>query len=89
MGLAWPVCGGAINFRSIFGGKERWHKRGLLAYGGVLMSALLYYYAIHFLGTRFKFLMAIEGFAFDDILDSFGKELQELVPEEASESGKP
>ncbi|MEH7217762.1 MFS transporter [Bacillus toyonensis] len=76
--------GGAVIAALIFGGKERWHKRGLLAYGGVLISgfALLVMPFISW-APALIFLMAIEGFGMMIFGLIWETSLQELVPEEA------
>ncbi|PGA94469.1 MFS transporter [Bacillus toyonensis] len=78
-GLGMASSGGLI-----FGGKERWHKRGLLAYGGVLISgfALLVMPFITW-APALIFLMAIEGFGMMIFGLIWETSLQELVPEEA------
>lgn len=76
--------GGAVIAALIFGGKERWQKRGLLAYGGVLISgfALLVMPFISW-APALIFLMAIEGFGMMIFGLIWETSLQELVPEEA------
>lgn len=76
--------GGAVIAALIFGGKERWHKRGLLAYGGVLISgfALLVMPFIYW-APALIFLMAIEGFGMMIFGLIWETSLQELVLEEA------
>ncbi|OUB28686.1 MFS transporter [Bacillus thuringiensis serovar yunnanensis] len=83
LGMAFSG-GGAVIAALIFGGKERWHKRGLLAYGGVLMSgiALLIMPFISW-APALIFLMAIEGFGMMIFGLIWETSLQELVPEEA------
>lgn len=75
---------GAVIAALIFGGKERWHKRGLLAYGGVLISgcALLIMPFIAWAPALIG-LMAIEGFGMMIFGLIWETSLQELVPEEA------
>ncbi|EEK79504.1 MFS transporter [Bacillus cereus] len=76
--------GGAVIAALIFGGRERWHKRGLLAYGGVLISgiALLIMPFVSWAPVLI-FLMAIEGFGMMIFGLIWETSLQELVPEEA------
>lgn len=83
LGMAFSG-GGAVIAALIFGGKELWHKRGLLAYGGVLMSgiALLIMSFISW-APALIFLMAIEGFGMMIFGLIWETSLQELVPEEA------
>ncbi|MBE5105190.1 MFS transporter [Bacillus thuringiensis] len=84
-GLGMASSGvGAVIAALIFGGKERWHKRGLLAYGGVLISgcALLIMLFIAWAPGLIG-LMAIEGFGMMVFGLIWETSLQELVPEEA------
>ncbi|KAA0767395.1 MFS transporter [Bacillus sp. AR2-1] len=84
-GLGMASSGvGAVIAALIFGGKERWRKRGLLAYGGVLISgcALLIMPFITW-GPALIGLMAIEGFGMMIFGLIWETSLQELVPEEA------
>ncbi|MEI3895525.1 MULTISPECIES: MFS transporter [Bacillus] len=75
---------GAVIAALIFGGRERWSKRGLLAYGGVLISgcALLIMPFIAWAPVLIG-LMAIEGFGMMVFGLIWETSLQELVPEEA------
>ncbi|MBJ7945751.1 MFS transporter [Bacillus toyonensis] len=76
--------GGAVIAALIFGGKERWHKRGLLAYGGVLISGFtLLVMPFIYWAPALIFLMAIEGFGMMIFGLIWETSLQELVPEEA------
>ncbi|UFH99417.1 MFS transporter [Bacillus toyonensis] len=76
--------GGAVIAALIFGGKERWHKRGLLAYGGVLISGFtLLVMPFIYWAPALIFLMAIEGFGMMIFGLIWETGLQELVPEEA------
>ncbi|MCC2324224.1 MFS transporter [Bacillus wiedmannii] len=84
-GLGMASSGvGAVIAALIFGGRERWHKRGLLAYGGVLISgcALLIMPFIAWAPALIG-LMAIEGFGMMIFGLIWETSLQELVPEEA------
>ncbi|PHB03413.1 MFS transporter [Bacillus wiedmannii] len=84
-GLGMASSGvGAVIAALIFGGRERWHKRGLLAYGGVLISgcALLIMPFITWAPALIG-LMAIEGFGMMIFGLIWETSLQELVPEEA------
>ncbi|PFY96632.1 MFS transporter [Bacillus wiedmannii] len=84
-GLGMASSGvGAVIAALIFGGKERWRKRGLLAYGGVLISgcALLIMPFITWAPALIG-LMAIEGFGMMIFGLIWETSLQELVPEEA------
>lgn len=83
LGMAFSG-GGAVIAALIFGGKERWQKRGLLAYGGVLISgiALLIMPFISW-APALIVLMAIEGFGMMIFGLIWETSLQELVPEEA------
>lgn len=84
-GLGMASSGvGAVIAALIFGGRERWHKRGLLAYGGVLISgcALLIMPFIAWAPALIA-LMAIEGFGMMIFGLIWETSLQELVPEEA------
>ncbi|MED1409828.1 MULTISPECIES: MFS transporter [Bacillus] len=84
-GLAMASSGGgAVIAALIFGGKQQWHKRGLLAYGGVLISglALLIMPFITWAPALIA-LMAIEGFGMMIFGLIWETSLQELVPEEA------
>ncbi|KKZ92276.1 MFS transporter [Bacillus wiedmannii] len=84
-GLGMASSGvGAVIAALIFGGRERWHKRGLLAYGGVLISgcALLIMPFIAWAPALIG-LMAIEGFGIMIFGLIWETSLQELVPEEA------
>ncbi|PEM52470.1 MFS transporter [Bacillus wiedmannii] len=84
-GLGMASSGvGAVIAALIFGGKERWRKRGLLAYGGVLISgcALLIMPFITWAPALIG-LMAIEGFGMMVFGLIWETSLQELVPEEA------
>ncbi|KAA0783619.1 MFS transporter [Bacillus wiedmannii] len=84
-GLGMASSGvGAVIAALIFGGRERWHKRGLLAYGGVLISgcALLIMPFIAWAPALIG-LMAIEGFGMMIFGLTWETSLQELVPEEA------
>ncbi|MCP9279493.1 MFS transporter [Bacillus wiedmannii] len=84
-GLGMASSGvGAVIAALIFGGRERWHKRGLLAYGGVLISgcALLIMPFITWAPALIG-LMAIEGFGMVIFGLIWETSLQELVPEEA------
>ncbi|MEK4212564.1 tetracycline resistance protein [Bacillus wiedmannii] len=84
-GLGMAFSGvGAVIAALIFGGRERWHKRGLLAYGGVLISgcALLIMPFIAWAPALIG-LMAIEGFGMMIFGLIWETSLQELVPEEA------
>ncbi|WP_242235308.1 MFS transporter [Bacillus cereus group sp. BfR-BA-01316] len=76
--------GGAVIAALIFGGKQQWHKRGLLAYGGVLISgmALLIMPFVSWAPALIG-LMAIEGFGIMIFGLIWETSLQELVPEEA------
>lgn len=75
---------GAVVAALIFGGRQRWHKRGLLAYGGVLISGMslllmpFVSWAPGLIG-----LMALEGFGIMIFGLIWETSLQELVPEEA------
>ena len=75
--------GGAVIAALIFGGKELWHKRGLLAYGGVLMSGIALLIMPFISWHALIFLMAIEGFGMMIFGLIWETSLQELVPEEA------
>ena len=84
-GLGMACSGaGAIVAALIFGGRQRWHKRGLLAYGGVLISGMslllmpFVSWAPGLIG-----LMALEGFGIMIFGLIWETSLQELVPEEA------
>lgn len=84
-GLGMAASGaGAVIAALIFGGRQRWHKRGLLAYGGVLISgmALLIMPFVSWAPTLIG-LMAIEGFGIMIFGLIWETSLQELVPEEA------
>ncbi|MES5926187.1 MFS transporter [Bacillus cereus group sp. MG9] len=84
-GLGMAGAGaGAVIAALIFGGRQRWHKRGLLAYGGVLISgmALLIMPFVSWAPTLIG-LMAIEGFGIMIFGLIWETSLQELVPEEA------
>ncbi|MES5954468.1 MFS transporter [Bacillus fungorum] len=84
-GLGMASSGvGAVIAALIFGGRERWHKRGILAYGGVLISgcALLIMPFITWAPALIA-LMAIEGFGMMIFGLVWETSLQELVPEEA------
>ncbi|PEI65589.1 MFS transporter [Bacillus wiedmannii] len=84
-GLGMASSGvGAVIAALIFGGKERWRKRGLLGYGGVLISgcALLIMPFITWAPALIG-LMAIEGFGMMIFGLIWETSLQELVPEEA------
>ncbi|HHT7190016.1 TPA: MFS transporter [Bacillus cereus] len=76
--------GGAVVAALIFGGKQQWHRRGLLAYGGVLISgmALLIMPFVSWAPGLIA-LMAIEGFGMMIFGLIWETSLQELVPEEA------
>ncbi|MGE7884614.1 MFS transporter [Bacillus sp. NPDC094077] len=76
--------GGAVIAALMFGGKQQWQKRGLLAYGGVLISglALLIMPFISWAPVLIV-LMAIEGFGMMIFGLIWETSLQELVPEEA------
>ncbi|MDM5188073.1 MFS transporter [Bacillus sp. DX4.1] len=83
LGMAFSG-GGAVVAALIFGGKQQWHKRGLFAYGGVLISGLALLimpfvsWAPGLIG-----LMAVEGFGIMIFGLIWETSLQELVPEEA------
>lgn len=84
-GLGMAASGaGAVIAALIFGGRQRWHKRGLLAYGGVLISgmALLIMPFVSWAPALIG-LMAIEGFGIMIFGLIWETSLQELVPEEA------
>ncbi len=84
-GLGMASSGvGAVVAALIFGGRERWYKRGILAYGGVLISgcALLIMPFITWAPVLIV-LMAIEGFGMMIFGLIWETSLQELVPEEA------
>ena len=84
-GLGMAFSGGAVIAINIWW-KELWHKRGLLAYGGVLMSgiALLIMPFISW-APALIFLMAIEGFGMMIFGLIWETSLQELVPKKHSE----
>ncbi|OOQ96638.1 MFS transporter permease [Bacillus cereus] len=75
---------GAVIAALIFGGRQQWHKRGLLAYGGVLISgmALLIMPFVSWAPALIG-LMVIEGFGIMIFGLIWETSLQELVPEEA------
>lgn len=83
LGMAFSG-GGAVVAALIFGGKQQWHKRGLLAYGGVLISgmALLMMPFVSWAPALIG-LMAIEGFGIMIFGLIWETSLQELVPEES------
>ncbi|MGG0204078.1 MFS transporter [Bacillus mycoides] len=84
-GLGMAASGaGAVIAALIFGGRQQWHKRGLLAYGGVLISgmALLIMSLVSWAPVLIG-LMAIEGFGIMIFGLIWETSLQELVPEEA------
>ncbi|MFD6509140.1 MFS transporter [Bacillus sp. NPDC060175] len=84
-GLGMSASGaGAVIAALIFGGRQQWHKRGLLAYGGVLISgmALLIMPFVSWAPALIG-LMAIEGFGIMIFGLIWETSLQELVPEEA------
>lgn len=84
-GLGMAASGaGAVIAALIFGGRQQWHKRGLLAYGGVLISgmALLIMPLVSWAPVLIG-LMAIEGFGIMIFGLIWETSLQELVPEEA------
>ncbi|WP_440603091.1 MFS transporter [Bacillus sp. GB_SG_008] len=83
LGMAFSG-GGAVVAALVFGGKQKWHKRGLLAYGGVLISglALLIMPFVSWTPALIG-LMAIEGFGIMIFGLIWETSLQELVPEEA------
>ena len=84
-GLGMAASGaGAVIAALIFGGRQQWHKRGLLAYGGVLISgmALLIMPFVSWAPALIG-LMVIEGFGIMIFGLIWETSLQELVPEEA------
>ncbi|SDZ14029.1 MFS transporter [Bacillus sp. 166amftsu] len=75
---------GAVVAALIFGGRHRWHKRGLLAYGGVLISGMsLLLMSFVSWAPGLVGLMALEGFGIMIFGLIWETSLQELVPEEA------
>ncbi|MBO1624630.1 MFS transporter [Bacillus arachidis] len=75
---------GAVVAALIFGGRQRWHKRGLLAYGGVLISGMsLLLMSFVSWAPGLVGLMALEGFGIMIFGLIWETSLQELVPEEA------
>ncbi|EJQ10079.1 MFS transporter [Bacillus cereus] len=84
-GLGMASSGaGAVIAALIFGGRQQWRKRGLLAYGGVLISgiALLIMPFVSWAPALIA-LMAMEGFGMMIFGLIWETSLQELVPEEA------
>ncbi|MGI0531270.1 MFS transporter [Bacillus pfraonensis] len=75
---------GAVVAALIFGGKQKWKKRGLLAYGGVLISGMsLFLMSFVSWAPGLVALMALEGFGIMIFGLIWETSLQELVPEEA------
>ncbi|PES75842.1 MFS transporter [Bacillus cereus] len=84
-GLGMASSGaGAVIAALIFGGRQQWRKRGLLAYGGVLISgiALLIMPFVSWAPALIA-IMAMEGFGMMIFGLIWETSLQELVPEEA------
>ena len=76
--------GGAVVAALIFGGRQRWQRRGLLAYGGVLISGMsLFLMSFVSWAPGLVGLMALEGFGIMIFGLIWETSLQELVPEEA------
>nr|WP_205002190.1 MFS transporter [Scopulibacillus daqui] len=84
-GLAMTFSGiGAMAAALIFGSKDRWHHRGMIAYSGVLLSGLMLF-SMAFISWKpfLVFIMAVEGFGIMFFGLIWETSLQELVPEEA------
>ncbi|PLR94135.1 MFS transporter [Bacillus sp. T33-2] len=84
-GLAMAFSGGgAVLAAFIFGSRQKWKRRGLIAYGGVLLSGLALL-AMPFVtwAPGLVGLLAIEGFGIMMFALVWETSLQELVPEEA------
>jgi MFS family permease len=84
-GLAMTSSGvGAMIAALIFGSRQRWRHRGIVAYGGVLLSGLaLLALPLVSEASSLIMLMAIEGFGIMVFSLIWETSLQELVPEEA------
>ncbi|MEV5110467.1 MFS transporter [Bacillus sp. LBA3-1-1.1] len=84
-GLGMASSGaGAVIAALIFGGRQQWRKRGLLAYGGVLISGIvLLIMPFVSWAPALIALMAMEGFGMMIFGLIWETSLQELVPEEA------
>jgi MFS family permease len=76
--------GGAVIAALIFGTRKEWHHRGWIAYGGILLSALVLL-ALPFLSwaPALVTVMAFDGFGVMVFGLIWETSLQELVPEEA------
>ncbi|MCR8641153.1 MFS transporter [Paenibacillus sp. N1-5-1-14] len=84
-GLAMTFAGvGALLAALVFGAKQRWRYRGMMGYGGVLLSGLALF-ALPFVTwpPLLMGLMILEGFGVMIFGLIWETSLQELVPEEA------
>ncbi|MFD2614968.1 MFS transporter [Paenibacillus gansuensis] len=84
-GLAVTCSGvGGVTAAFLFGSKRNWHRRGLLAYGGVFLSALaMLMLSFVSWAPGLLALMFVEGFGIMIFALIWETSLQELVPEEA------
>ncbi|WP_442604241.1 MFS transporter [Paenibacillus sp. KN14-4R] len=84
-GLAMTFAGvGGLLAAFVFGSKAKWRYRGIIAYGGVMLSGLVLF-AIPFVSwiPLLMGLMVLEGFGIMIFGLIWETSLQELVPEEA------